>query len=267
MPTVSEEVLFDLMRKYGWSEDEIADYQRFNGLEATGQLTPATARSILQPRFCGHPDRMNFGGRLPKFPFKEIKLFVRDPLPGFSKSDSEQIVEWSIGNWAREIDIRPQLVTEREPNPTIVITAGHIDGEYQVLAWSELAPKIPCLQQYDTAEKLFFHPKPQNMPNGMIHAGAVCCHELGHALGIEHLAFGNLMQPQYTPQILVPQAGDILAGVQRYGKAILPPPSPDGIAVPDGDDLRRCLAQFDREQAGKLLGEGLRLFRNLNRMF
>lgn len=271
MPTVNETVLFDLMKKYGWEDSQIADYQRFHGLESTGVLTPATARHILAPRFCGYPDRMNLGGQLPRFPNKDITLFVRHAFPGFTLRATQEIVAWAIGQWAQVVDIHPRLVA-KEDGATIVIEVGDIDGPFSVLAWSELAPKIPCLQRYDKTEKLYFGKTAQEGPPGALHAGAITCHELGHALGIEHLAAGNLMQPSYSPLVITPQSGDIQEGRKRYGApAVIIPADPPQDATPGTRKgllpaLEGCLSRTNEAQLEELLQEGSRFLGHLNRL-
>lgn len=87
-------------------------------------------------------------------------------------------------------------------------TTGRIDGPGGVLAWSELpsGDDRPLTQRYDNSESW-----DQNFLR------VVASHEIGHALGLPHLARGNLMQPTYDPTITKPQAGDIAEIQRRYG--------------------------------------------------
>ncbi|NDC10566.1 MAG: hypothetical protein EBZ75_14750, partial [Oxalobacteraceae bacterium] len=86
-----------------------------------------------------------------------------------------------------------------------------LDNKGGTLAWSELpcgvAENVQLDQMFDEAEDWSF-----NM------AVAVICHELGHALGLPHLANGNLMAPYYDPNVTKPQDGDVAEIIKLYGK-------------------------------------------------
>lgn len=100
-----------------------------------------------------------------------------------------------------------------------------IDGAGGTLAWSEL----PCsalpfvMQRYDVSENWYLGEG--QAPNGQISLQAVIAHELGHALGLGHLAHG-LMSPNYDPIILEPDELMIMELQKRYGPPKAMPDTP-----------------------------------------
>jgi hypothetical protein len=56
-------------------------------------------------------------------------------------------------------------------------------------------------------------------------------HEIGHAIGLDHLSRGNIMQPTAAGDIVRPMAGDIEQAVLRYGQPGPKPPQPDGFTL------------------------------------
>lgn len=116
----------------------------------------------------------------------------------------------------------------------VVIGAGHIDGPSGTLAWSELpCGTRRCKQQYDTGEKWIVHLHPGPPPSNRIDLVRVAMHEIGHAIGISHIAAGNLLQPTYSTVIGTPQGGDIAEAVKRYGPPVAKPaPQPTPTPAP-----------------------------------
>lgn len=109
----------------------------------------------------------------------------------------------------------------------VVASEGPIDGPWNVLAVSQLPPTGNyagvLTQTFDQAEQLD--------DDLMV---AMFAHELGHVLGIGHLAAGNLMAPVLDRAILTPQPGDIAEAQARYGP---PPPTPTPTEVINVDPI------------------------------
>lgn len=95
-----------------------------------------------------------------------------------------------------------------------------------VLAQSELANGRDGrkTQQYDSTERWVVSDRPAN---AQIDLARVACHELGHFIGIPHIAAGNLLQPTYDVRIRGPQGGDIAEARARYGPPAVKPPPDD----------------------------------------
>ena len=111
----------------------------------------------------------------------------------------------------------------------ILCKPGHLDGPSNVLAQCEL----PCgfsphswrqlNMTCDLSEALVLA---ENPPAGKIDAGRMVCHELGHGLGVGHIASGNLMAPTYSNSIRAPRNGDVVEVRARYGLPAAPTPVP-----------------------------------------
>lgn len=193
----------------------VRTYQSFNGLNPTGTVGPNTAHAINRPR-CGLPD---FNLTAPnadpcKWPMKKISYYHEVKLPGIDDKQVAEAYDIAFSQWATVCDIEPVRV-ETANHANIYARSGTgkangLDNRGGTLAWSELpcgaAENVQLDQMFDEAERWSF-----NM------AVAVICHELGHALGLPHLSFGNLMAPYYDPNVTAPQSGDVDEIVKLYG--------------------------------------------------
>jgi hypothetical protein len=195
-------------------------------------------------KVCGVPDGL--GGDNCLWPFADVKIFASGLLGGV---DLAEATEQAIQGWNRVCGIRLALVANAG-EAHIVVTQGRIDGPMGTLAWSEL----PCgftpnqwrklKQQYDTGEMWTIA---ENPPGNKIDAVRVLRHEIGHAIGISHIAAGNLMAPTYSASIRDVQRGDVLEAVSRYGKpaavpAPVPAPSVPTTPVPNLPGMGRVTA-------------------------
>lgn len=197
----------------------VREYQRFHGLDPDGRVDETTAH-VLERRRCGLPD-FNFsaGDTDCKWPHKNITYLPKLILPGITTEQANQAYDIAFGQWARVCNIEPERVTDAT-KANILARSGKgkkngLDARGGTLAWSELPcgvhENIQLDQMFDEAEAWSF-----NM------AVAVICHELGHALGLPHLANGNLMAPYYDPNVTEPQDGDVREIQALYGKRKTP---------------------------------------------
>lgn len=217
-PTVQDAVLHV-------EPDELAKaveaYQAFNGLTPDGVVGPWTTSKMLSPARCGLPDMML--DQSCAWPHRDVTFYAQLDLPGLSGAEIEGAFVDACEQWNAVCGI--SLTRANGPAANIVARSGtgrsnNLDGRGGTLAWSELPcgrSKTATLQQmYDEAEQ---------WSRSM--AVAVICHEIGHAIGISHIAAGNLLAPYYDPRITKPQAGDIAEAVKRYG-----PPKPRPTPTP-----------------------------------
>jgi hypothetical protein len=204
-------------------------YQHFHGLEADqGTPDPETRRSLLEPRFCGLPDVMPIQLELARWADPHIvwALDINDwPKIGLQGAQQAFALAWQ--QWADVCGIQPEYTSDLT-RANVVVRTGKIDGPQGVLAWSELPGndqwRGTSKQMYDAAEAWANAVEP---PRYQIDLVRVACHEIGHVLGLPHIAAGNLLQPTYDTRIRKPQTGDINEVVQRYGppRKIEPTPS------------------------------------------
>lgn len=182
-----------------------------------------------EKRICGvADDGLEASPAISRWPSPDIRWHVTNP-GGFHGLDASAVLaafRWAWGEWAKVCGIRP---AESAAGPHVLIECALIDRPGDVLAWSELADGTSRQkrQRYDSQEPWVSVQGP-GVPSMMIDLGRVACHEIGHVLGIPHIARGNLLQPLYSPAIWTPQRGDIAEAQARYGPPLpdVPPPPP-----------------------------------------
>jgi hypothetical protein len=217
-------------------KDALARYQEFNGLTKTGTLTPETEHLISLPR-CGHPDVMaNMSGQC-AWPMTQVTWNQAIQLSQLPPDRVQAVIAQAYQQWADICGIEPTFVND--PNQANIFSRqgsgrrDQLDGPMGILAYSELpcgvASNTQLHQVYDADE---------NWSESMLLA--VACHEIGHALGLQHSTKGNLMAPYYDPNITKPQAGDIAEMVARYGQPKpkpVPTPTPTPVPGDTGDEV------------------------------
>lgn len=160
---------------------------------------------------------------------RTILWSVQGRLPTVSASQFREAVAGALASWEDVCGLR-FAEAEAGVAPDVLITAARIDGPSQVLAWSELPDGSDrrLTQRYDTSEKYVVAERPAR---GMIDLVAVVCHEMGHALGLEHApaGSGDLMAPTYAPGRRTPQPGDVARIQKLYGPAAPPVPTPSPV--------------------------------------
>jgi Ca2+-binding RTX toxin-like protein len=109
----------------------------------------------------------------------------------------------------------------------IRIGAGHIDGNYNVLARAFYPATAGSPQNYAYSGDMVFDSGETSFwtTSSLL---AVATHEIGHAIGLGHSSISNaLMAPYYNPSITTPMADDIAGARAIYGAAGAPVPTDD----------------------------------------
>lgn len=227
-------------------------YAAYHGLSSIGDILS----HLKEIRFCKHPDTMQAQSSRCKWPDGNITWCITSPLPNFPGGMQAQVEATgeALAEWAKVCGIKPQY-TPGNPQARIQIGYRAIDGQYGVLAESELPCGRPsiCHQWYDTGDSwaVFTGSRRGNA----LDYRRVAMHELGHALGMNHIGAGNLLAPTYSDSVWVPQAGDIAEMKARYGEPVPQDPVPGGGGEPppNGEDY------ILRFKGGKLTVDGYRL--------
>ena len=201
--------------------EAVARFQDFYGITVDGNFGPETMRSMSMPR-CGVPDIIPSGaagsGQC-KWPMLDVKYAFKLALSGLPAEQVDKAYVEACNLWNAVCGLRLTRI-ENLSEANIWAKSSRIDGRGGTLAWSYLpcgASKNTQLEQrYDPGENWSYK-----------FAVEVICHEVGHAIGLNHMNGNSIMHPTATGKWPVPQSADISQVVSRYGKpAAIPEPEP-----------------------------------------
>lgn len=178
--------------------------------------------------FCGVTEPML--ANLAAWRKRRLTWRANGDLPGLTRDVLRAAFKEAFISWQNVCGLVFEEISSGQPD--IVITTGRIDRQFQVLAWSELpdGSDRPLTQKYDTSEPWVIAVNP---PSSRIDLVAVACHEIGHAIGLDHSrpGTGDLLEPTYAAGRRVPQRGDIERVLSLYGPPTGSPPPP-GVDLP-----------------------------------
>lgn len=222
--------------------DLVELFQEVNGLHVDGLMGPTTARYIERPRFCGVKDRLvldasqkcrwdhttwdgkQFRGQPAAMP---LGVHLTGTLPGLTTAQTNECVDFACNCWNAVCAVNMVRVGSAG-QANLVLDVERIDGPAGTLAWQELpcgqdSPSTKRTGRYDAGESGTFA---ENPAQGKVDWGRIMAHELGHGIGLDHLAEGCLLAPYYDRSIRVPQEGDIKEARLRYGPPVTVVPTP-----------------------------------------
>lgn len=204
--------------------DAIARFQKFYKITEDGNFGPETMRAMSLPR-CGTPDFVPAGSAAAgqcKWPHLDVTYAFDLNLSGVTDEQTTQAFVEACELWNAVCGLEMRHI-ESLSDANIWAKSRRIDGRGGTLAWSYLpcgASKNTQLEQrYDTGDGW-----------NTSFLREVICHEVGHALGLNHHNGNSIMHPTATGKWPVPQAVDIRQVVSRYGE---PKPKPDPEPEPE----------------------------------
>lgn len=198
--------------------EAIARFQEFFDIKKDGDFGPETMRAMSRPR-CGCPDIIPSGaagaGQC-KWPHLDVTYAFELSLSGVTDEQTTKAFIDACELWNAVCGLRLKRI-ESLGSANIWARSRRIDGRGGTLAWSYLpcgaSSRTQLEQRYDTGE---------NWSTRFL--TEVICHEVGHAIGLNHHNGNSIMHPTATGQWPVPQAVDIRSVVSRYGE---PEPTPE----------------------------------------
>lgn len=230
-------IIAETLIRLGWmgDADPIADaikrFQAFYGIADSGDVDPITERALVNRVLygCGNSDAQQTGN-ICKWGTVNVSYFVARTPSGLTPDEARDAYRRAWTSWEEVCGLKVTEVKDAS-RANVVMDVGRgrrsdFDGPSGVLAWSQM----PCgggqqlLQRYDLDESFGL-----TAAGGRIVLENVACHEIGHAIGISHIApsMGQaLMNPTYSSRIPKPLELDIAEATRRYGKSTGTPPTP-----------------------------------------
>lgn len=161
-----------------------------------------------------------------------VRVWLGDlPQGTLTPADWADIYRDALKSWSDVCGFKWQLVTSK-PADGISVFSENEDGPGKVLAWCELPTAGVRLyrMKLDESERWV------KSGNAGIIASCVVTHELGHGIGLDHIAETTgkaLMNPYYDPAVNKPLSLDIVQAKLRYPDAVpAPAPTPDPTPTP-----------------------------------
>lgn len=171
----------------------------------------------MQRNRCGTPEREVSPGSEARWPQGVVTYYEDLVFAGMSRAAIAACYDAACARWTAVCGLRFVRVSD-PAQANIVAHTGPIDGPYNILAESDLPYGATAASQMS---QLYDDSEPWNAEGTDILIACIC-HEVGHAIGLEHIpGVGALMDPIIHPGTSSPRPPDIAEADLRYG-----PPSP-----------------------------------------
>ncbi|KAI8507502.1 peptidase M10A [Branchiostoma belcheri] len=219
----------------------ITNFQKFAGIEETGELDEKTRETMRMPR-CGFADTgkklasyTTLGSRWRK---NDLTYRILNFTPDLPRADVEREMKRALETWSEYTPLRFRRLTGSTRSDIEISFAsyGHGDGNSFDGPGSTLAHAygpgngIGGDSHFDESETWTIN-RGNSRPRG-IDLHQVAAHEFGHALGLGHSQVNTaLMAPFYRYQSDFRLDADDIRGIQRlYAQmpTLRPPPPPGG---------------------------------------
>ena len=159
---------------------------------------------------------------------RSLEWCIADRVPALELDQQVDQTAWAFAQWSEASNgYFTFSQTTSAAKADIIITSRRIDRAGGVLAEMQLPPgdDRQLTGWFDLAERW----------NTAIQYPLVCLHELGHAMGLDHISGAlAVLNPTYNPNLTKLQAADVSTLLRIYPEAVnfRPTPAPDEPAEP-----------------------------------
>lgn len=236
--------------KYGYLSDKkenniediiaaVIKLHKIAGFDSSGIINGKTMSIMELPRCSMQDNVVEEATSLPKWASNNLTYYIGSRDSDMPKEKWDECFRLAFSYWS---EITPLVFnqTNSQSEANLIINTGRgrqndFDGPSGTLAYFELPPyanyKGQLKGMWDADELWTID------GNGILLVN-VACHEIGHALGLNHSNISSaLMAPYYNRNIAKPQSNDDIPRMQaRYGKPVTgttPTPTPQPVPKPN----------------------------------
>lgn len=175
-------------------------------------MVESSESAALQIPFCGAlPGELNNARRgLSRWTKRKLAWIWIDRIPGLTAEKQIGDTKWAFAQWAAASNGYFEFMQAADSRQAdILLTTTRLDGAGRVLADMQLPPgdNRQLRGRFDTGEQW----------DRQIRFALVLLHELGHAMGIDHIAGAlAVLNAMYNDQLLELQPADVAAFTRIY---------------------------------------------------